>query len=181
MKTFTRKELKIILENHRLWLNGSGGYRAYLNCANLKASDLNGANLRHVDLYSSDLSYANLAGANLIGTRFSDANLTGSDLRGSDLRGANLSNTNLTLSNGIIWAQIGPIGNNGRTLTAAYIENEIVFYAGCFKGSPKEFEETIVAGGWYWLESDYDSLAKGCRKAAKYCVKSIEQQLEGVK
>ena len=63
-------DLKKILDEHLLWLNGEGGSRA-----NLSNADLFGANLR---------------GANLFG-----ANLRNADLRDADLRGANLSNADL--------------------------------------------------------------------------------------
>lgn len=63
-------DLKKILEEHLLWLNGKGGSRA--------------------DLIGADLSGANLFGANL-----SDADLRGANLRGADLSGANLRNADL--------------------------------------------------------------------------------------
>ena len=63
-------DLKKILDEHLLWLNGEGGSRA--------------------DLRNADLSNADLFGANLRG-----ANLRGADLFGANLRDANLSNANL--------------------------------------------------------------------------------------
>ena len=62
-------DLKKILDEHLLWLNGEGGSRA-------------------------DLSYADLRGADL-----SDADLRGADLRGADLRGADLRDANLRNAN----------------------------------------------------------------------------------
>ncbi len=51
LRTITKDELKIILDNHKLWLNNdSKGMRA----------DLSSANLRYADLSYADLRYANL-------------------------------------------------------------------------------------------------------------------------
>ena len=63
-------DLKKILDEHLLWLNGEGGSRA---------------DLCDVDLRNADLRCANLRGANL----------RGADLFGANLRDANLSNANL--------------------------------------------------------------------------------------
>ena len=63
----TQKELKVILENHKHWLN----------------EDCKGWENMKADLTGADLRGANLRGANLTG-----ADLTGADLRGTDLRGA---------------------------------------------------------------------------------------------
>lgn len=68
-------DLKKILDEHLLWLNGKGGSRA----------DLRDANLRNADLCRADLSGADL--------RY--ANLRNADLRNADLRDANLSGANL--------------------------------------------------------------------------------------
>lgn len=47
----TQKELKMILDKHRKWLNNEeGGERAYLREANLNGADLGGANLNGADL-----------------------------------------------------------------------------------------------------------------------------------
>ena len=78
-------DLKKILDEHLLWLNGEGGSRA-----NLSNADLFGANLRGANLSNADLFGANLRGANLRG-----ANLFGANLRNADLRDANLSNADL--------------------------------------------------------------------------------------
>ena len=63
-------DLKKILDEHLLWLNGEGGSRA----------DLSGANLSDADLSYANLSYANLSGANLSGANLSYANLSGASL-----------------------------------------------------------------------------------------------------
>ena len=79
-------DLKKILDEHLLWLNGEGGSRA----------DLRGADLRCADLRCANLSNADLFGANLRGANLSDANLRNADLFGADLSGANLSGANLS-------------------------------------------------------------------------------------
>lgn len=63
-------DLKKILDEHLLWLNGEGGSRA---------------NLRNADLSNADLSNADLFGANLRG-----ANLFGANLRDADLSCASM-------------------------------------------------------------------------------------------
>ena len=98
-------DLKKILDEHLLWLNGEGGSRANLSNAdlrgaNLSNADLFGANLRGANLSNADLFGANLRGANLFGANLSNADLRDADLRGAnlsnaDLRGANLSNADL--------------------------------------------------------------------------------------
>ena len=113
-------DLKKILDEHLLWLNGEGGSRADLcdvdlrnadlRCANLRGANLRGANLfganlrganlfganlRDADLRNADLSNADLFGANLFGANLRGANLRGADLFGANLRDANLSNANL--------------------------------------------------------------------------------------
>ena len=114
-------DLKKILDEHLLWLNGEGGSRADLRGANLfganlsdadlrganlsdadlPGADLSCANLRGADLSGADLSCANLRGANLFGANLSDADLPGADLSGAnlsdaDLPGADLSGANLS-------------------------------------------------------------------------------------
>ena len=89
-------DLKKILDEHLLWLNGEGGSRADLSGANLSDADLRGADLRGADLSCANLSGANLRGANLRGADLSGADLRGADLRGADLSCANLSNANLS-------------------------------------------------------------------------------------
>ena len=87
-------DLKKILDEHLLWLNGEGGSRADLSGADLSGANLFGANLSDADLRGADLSCANLRGADLSG-----ANLRGADLSGANLSCANLSNANLRGAN----------------------------------------------------------------------------------
>ena len=102
-------DLKKILDEHLLWLNGEGGSRANLSNANLSGANLFGANLFGADLSGANLSCANLSGANLFGANLSDADLSGANLscanlsnanlRGANLFGANLSCANLSCAN----------------------------------------------------------------------------------
>ena len=69
MKTISKEELKVILENHLHWLkedcDGWGQMHADLRGANLRGADLRGADLRDANLYSADLCSADLRSANL--------------------------------------------------------------------------------------------------------------------
>ena len=69
------EELKVILENHKKWLNSEEGG---------EFADLRGADLREADLFGADLRGANLFGANLRGADLFGANLFGANLRGAD-------------------------------------------------------------------------------------------------
>ena len=97
-------DLKKILDEHLLWLNGEGGSRADLRdadlrCANLSNADLRCANLSNADLRGADLFGANLRCANLSNADLRCANLSNADLRGADLFGANLRGANLSDAN----------------------------------------------------------------------------------
>ena len=86
----TKKELKVILDKHNLWLEGrEGGVRA----------DLEGAYLIGANLKNTNLEYANLIGTNLIGTNLEGANLYGANLKGATLIDANLEDANLSRAN----------------------------------------------------------------------------------
>ena len=103
-------ELREILEQHRLWLNGEGGKRADLDDADLTHIDLSHTDLKYADLSYADLSYANLSHADLSHADLSHSNLSytdmsganmgyarmcGVDLCGARLWGANLANADL--------------------------------------------------------------------------------------
>ena len=55
---YTNEELRLILEDHKLWINNTKTG----NRANLSGADLGGANLENAKLRGADLSGANLAG-----------------------------------------------------------------------------------------------------------------------
>ena len=78
-------DLKKILDEHLLWLNGKGGSRADLRCANLRNADLRNADLRCANLRNADLRNANLFGANLRGANLSCANLSNANLSGASM------------------------------------------------------------------------------------------------
>jgi len=58
-------ELKLVLDDHVLWLSNGGGNRANLSEADLRRVNLRGANLSRVNLSMANLSRADLRGANL--------------------------------------------------------------------------------------------------------------------
>ena len=93
-------KLKVILDNHKRWLDGKGGERANLSGASLSYANLSGANLRGADLRGASLSYANLSYANLSGANLRGADLSCADLRGADLRGADLTDSRLNWATG---------------------------------------------------------------------------------
>ena len=64
-----QEQIEKILEEHKAWLNRTGGAKA--------------------DLHGADLCGANLCDANLYGANLCDANLRDADLYGADLRDAN--------------------------------------------------------------------------------------------
>ena len=118
MKNVSIKELELILEKHKHWLNkdcdswenlyadlsganlsGANLSGANLSGANLSGADLFGANLCGADLRDANLCYADLNGANLREANLSGANLREADLNGANLRRANLSGANLSGAN----------------------------------------------------------------------------------
>lgn len=101
-------KLKLILENHKHWLNqdckGWEDMKADLRRADLRGADLRGANLNGADLRYAILEHTNLHGArlysaNLHGADLRDTNLHGADLLCADLRYTNLEHTNLQGAN----------------------------------------------------------------------------------
>ena len=94
-------KLKVILEQHRVWLdtNGKLGERAYLADANLIDANLTDANLIDANLRGANLMYADLTDANLIGANLRGANLRGALLNYAILEGANLHGAYLQFAN----------------------------------------------------------------------------------
>ena len=115
-----QEQIEKILEEHKAWLNRTGGAKADLYGADLCGADLCGAHLcdadlrdahlyganlcdadlRDADLYGADLCGADLCDADLrdaylYGANLRDADLRGADLRDADLRGANLCGAHL--------------------------------------------------------------------------------------
>ena len=90
-----QEQIEKILEEHKAWLNRTGGAKANLCGANLRGADLYdadlcGAYLRDADLRGADLCGADLCGADLYDADLYDADLRDADLRDADLRGADL-------------------------------------------------------------------------------------------
>jgi hypothetical protein len=125
-------DLKKILDEHLLWLNGEGGSRANLRDADLRNADLFGANLSNANLFGAnlrganlrdaDLSNANLSNANLFGANLRGANLRGADLFGANLRNADLSNANLSNAN-LFGANLRGANLRGADLFGANLRN----------------------------------------------------------
>ena len=124
-------ELNLILEQHRLWVDGKGGkcanlggadlYRANLNDANLKNADLWDANLWGADLWDANLTGANLEFANLYCANLTGADLTGANLTGAYLKDANLSNAILP---DISWIIPGYLAQLNKIRHHFYLEKE---------------------------------------------------------
>jgi uncharacterized protein YjbI with pentapeptide repeats len=96
--------LNKILDDHKIWLRGEGGFHANLYNANLRNANLRNADLRSANLYSADLRNANLYSANLYNANLRNAdlrnaNLHNANLYSADLRNANLYNANLHNAN----------------------------------------------------------------------------------
>ena len=98
----SNEELKEILDNHKLWINGEGGCRANLRWADLRWADLSRADLSRADLSRADLSGADLSGADLSRADLSGADLIEADLSGADLSRADLSRADLSGAVGLI-------------------------------------------------------------------------------
>jgi len=96
----TDKELKDILDQHKVWLSDSSkGNRADLSRVDLSGADLSRADLRGANLYGANLSRANLSEADLSEAYLSGADLSRADLREAILSGANLNRANLSGAN----------------------------------------------------------------------------------
>lgn len=90
-----QKQIEKILEEHKAWLNRTGGAKADLHGADLCGADLCGADLRDADLRGANLCGANLCGADLCGAYLCGADLYDANLRGADLRDADLCGADL--------------------------------------------------------------------------------------
>ena len=85
-----QEQIEKILEEHKAWLNRTGGAKADLYGADLYGADLCGADLCGADLCDADLRDAHLCGADLCGADLRDADLRGANLCGANLCGADL-------------------------------------------------------------------------------------------
>ncbi len=139
----TPDELKRILDDHALWIAGSGG-----KCANLSKADLSGADFSWANLREADLSGANLSGADLCGADLSWANLREADLSGANLNRAGLISANLNGAVGLRYAQCSfdAHGENGRQLSGVVIAGELRLFCGCFSGTLSDLDAYIDKG-----------------------------------
>ena len=100
MKTYTKEELKKVIDNHQHWIKedceGWVDMKANLRDADLSGADLSDADLRDAVLSGADLSDAVLRDAVLSGADLSGAVLRGDDLSGAVLRDAVLSGADLS-------------------------------------------------------------------------------------
>lgn len=85
-----QEQIEKILEEHKAWLNRTGGAKADLRGANLCGANLCGAYLCGADLRGAGLRGADLCGAYLRGADLRDADLCGAYLYDADLCGAKL-------------------------------------------------------------------------------------------
>ena len=107
------EELKVILENHKKWLeNKDGGKRA-----DLREADLMYADLRYADLREADLMYADLTGAKLNWVNFEE-------VRNLD----------------VIAVQINTSIQNRQI---KYIPKLDKVFVGCFSGTLEELKEQV--------------------------------------
>lgn len=118
----SQKEMKKILADHKLWLDGKGGCRAvlagkkfigmgnvligadlrradlsfaFLKSINLSRADFRGANLGSINMRDCKLSFAILCDANIDQASLAGSDLYESNFRHSSLLRSDLSNTNL--------------------------------------------------------------------------------------
>jgi hypothetical protein len=88
----TKEKIAAVLAGHKLWFEGEGGQRAFLQGAFLQGADLRDADLRGAFLQGAFLQGADLRGADLRGADLRGAFLQGAYLRGAYLRGAKIIN-----------------------------------------------------------------------------------------
>ena len=99
MKTINEKQLNIILENHKHWLNKDcadwENMKANLSGLDMRGADFRGSNLSCVDLSYADIRFAKLNGVDLHNAYLRGADLYGADLYGADLHGADLHDADI--------------------------------------------------------------------------------------
>jgi hypothetical protein len=122
----TPEQIKTVLDNHSLWLEGEGGERANLEGANLKKANLEWANLRWASLRGGDLEGANLEGANLKKANLEGANLRWTDLKWASLIEADLEGANLYMASlieaDLRWTDLKWANLEGANLYGANLE-----------------------------------------------------------
>ena len=185
--TFTNRELKKMLNTHKLWMHGEkGGMRIDLSNANLTGinlsnvdltdADLTGVNLRYANLTNAnlryiDLRYANLSNANLININLRYANLRYVDLTNADLRCANLTGIDLTnadLNN----ADLTNANLNNANLSNANLSNANLTNANLSNANLTNIKTNYHTLG-YSLACPEEGNFIGYKKADKYLVKLL--------
>lgn len=151
----------------RAWL-----YAARLHDVRLTQQHLSGANLARAILCGSDLRGTDLAGANL-----RNANLRNSILTGVNLEGALLENVCLSGSRGLLWAKAGPVGSGRREVLGVWVNDEVIYYAGCFSDNRAEFLLAIECNRWEWSARERNLFTVECRDAMNAIDTSIHRQL----
>ena len=172
MKNISQKELKEILNKHKMWLRDEeGGERADLSNDDLKCVDLSYTNLRatnlmginlsdsnlyNADLTCADLRYANLTDADLTDVDLTCANLEGANLTDADLRNSNLEYTNLRCTD----------------LTSANLENVDLWNANLINSKLVGIKTNMDTIG-YNLACPEEGSFIGYKKASRYIVKLL--------
>ena len=92
MRTVTKEEIKVILDNHRLWLKTGHkqGKRANLSFCDLHFFDLSDRVFDYADLSRANLECSNLSHSSFNNTNLYDAKLMLADLSYCDFTSANL-------------------------------------------------------------------------------------------
>ena len=177
---FTSEVIMEVPNLHGTNLCGADLCGADLRGANLHGTNLCGADLRGADLRGANLHGANLRGADLReaclrGADLSEASLRYTDLRGADLReaclrGADLSGADLRRARGLIYAQISFAGHGerGRRLLAVKIDEQVIFFCGCFSGTEADLR--------VYIENGEENLKASRIFALETCLKAIEFQ-----
>jgi hypothetical protein len=134
MKTYTKEELKQIIELHREWLlDSSKGSCAYLQDANLRGANLRGANLQ---------------GANLQGAYLQDAILQDADLRGANLQGAYLRGAKsfIRIESQYRYQSYGYYCNGNKRVRLGCFDRTVEEWDADFWNNPGEFPEGSPQG-----------------------------------
>ena len=163
LRKISQKELREILELHKLWLetDGEEGARADLSYYDLRNADLRYADLRYADLFNTNLFNTNLSYCNLSYANLNKANLSCADLNNADLFNTNLSYCNLRYANltnadlsytelyetNLFYAKvddmisIGNVGNENRTVYYCYKDDRGI--CGWFDDTLEEFKKAV--------------------------------------
>ncbi len=129
MRRVTGEELRLVLEQHRLWVESGGkvGSRA-----NLSRCDLSGENLEGAMLSGAKLLGCNLSKARLIAADLSGSYLANADLSQAELSLANLTNARLTDAR-LVKAELHHANLSGAYLDRADLSNADLRHATLFQ------------------------------------------------